>query len=72
MNIRLNEKVLCEGCREKEIKKLTDKCGNEEIAKLLYECRLNREQYYDDYIRWESKQQQLVVVLWSYQRSNQK
>ena len=32
--------------------KLADKCGNEEIAKFLYECRLNREQYYDNYIRW--------------------
>src|SRR5437016_302957 len=40
-NIRLN-KVLCEGCKGKEIRKLADKCGNEEIAKILYECRLNR------------------------------
>ena len=52
MNIRLNKEILCEGCKEKEIRKLTDKCGNEEIAKILYECRLNREQYHDDYIRW--------------------
>ena len=28
------------------------KCGNEEIAKFLYECRLDRKWYYDDYIRW--------------------
>ena len=52
MNIRLNKEVLCEGCKRKEIKKLADKCGNEEIAKFLYKCRLNREQYYDDYIQW--------------------
>jgi hypothetical protein len=51
MNIRLS-KVLCEGCKRKEIRKLADKCGNEEIAKFLYECRLNREQYCDDYIQW--------------------
>ena len=29
INIRLNKEILCEGCKEKEIKKLTDKCGNE-------------------------------------------
>src|SRR5437762_3126195 len=52
MNIRLNKEILYQGCIEKEIRKLTDKCGNEEIAKFLYECRLNREQYYDDYIQW--------------------
>src|SRR5947199_1907509 len=52
MNVRLNREVLCEGCKEKEIRKLTDKCGNEEIAKFLYECRLDRKWYYDDYIRW--------------------
>src|SRR5207248_1168030 len=50
-NIRLN-KVLCEGCKRKEIRKLADKCGSEEIAKFLYECKLNREQYYNNYIRW--------------------
>ena len=52
MNIRLNTEVLCKGCKRKEIRKLADKCGNEEIAKFLYECRLNREQYYDDYTQW--------------------
>jgi hypothetical protein len=52
MNIRLNKEILCEGCKEKEIRKLADKCGNEEIAKFLYECRLDRKWYYDDYIRW--------------------
>jgi hypothetical protein len=50
MNIRLNKEVLCEGCKRKEIRKLADKCGNEEIAKFLYECRLDRKWYYDDYI----------------------
>src|SRR2546421_12638393 len=39
INIKLNKEVLCEGCKGKEIKKLADKCGNEEIAKFLYECR---------------------------------
>jgi len=52
MNIILNKEVLCEGCKGKEIRKLVDKCGNREIAKFLYECRLNRERYYDDYIQW--------------------
>jgi len=33
---KLNEKVLlCEGCKEKKIEKLTDKCDNEEIARLV-------------------------------------
>src|SRR5438132_5261757 len=49
---RLNKEVLCEGCKKKEIRKLADKCGNEEIAKFLYECKLNREQYDDDHIQW--------------------
>ncbi len=52
INIRLNKEVLCEGCKRKEIRKLADKCENEEIAKFLYECRLNRKQYDSDYIRW--------------------
>ena len=32
MNIRLNKEVLCEGCKGKEIRKLADKCENEELA----------------------------------------
>ena len=32
--------------------KLADKCGNEEIAKFLHKCRLNRKQDYDNYIQW--------------------
>ena len=52
INLRLNKEVLCEDCKRKEIRELADKCGNEEIAKFLYKCRLNREQYYDDYIQW--------------------
>src|SRR5207248_6300508 len=28
INIRLNKAVLCEGCKVKKIKNLTDKCGN--------------------------------------------
>src|SRR5205807_7263331 len=27
INIRLNNEILCEGCKEKAIEKLTDKCG---------------------------------------------
>ena len=46
-----NKEVLCEGCKRKEIRKLANKCGNEEIAKLLYECRLNAK-HHNDYIRW--------------------
>ena len=50
LNIRLNKEILCKGCKGKEIEKLTDKCGNEEIARFLYyQCKLN---YDDDYIRW--------------------
>ncbi len=51
MNVRLNKEVLCEGCKRKEIRKLADKCGNEEIAKFLYECRLNAKNH-NNYIQW--------------------
>src|SRR5256714_250055 len=51
MNIRLNKEVLCGGCKRKEIRKLADKCGNEEIAKFLYECRLNAKNH-NNYIQW--------------------
>jgi len=51
INTRLNNKLLCEGC--KEVKKLTDKCGNREIAKFLYECRLNRGWYYIQWIPFD-------------------
>jgi len=49
----LNKKVLCEGCKEKKIEKLTDKCGNEEIARFLYDWRLNptRRHFFDSYIK---------------------
>ena len=49
INTRLNNKLLCEGCYE--VKKLTDKCGNRELAKFLYECRLTRLHYFN-YTRW--------------------
>ena len=53
INIRLSKEILCEGCKGKKVKKLTDKCGNEEIARLLYyQCKLNAKYYYGDYIRW--------------------
>ena len=47
----LNKIILCESCKGKEIEKLTDKCGNEEIARLLYDCKPNADNYYY-YIRW--------------------
>jgi len=47
----LNKKILCEGCKRK-IEELTDKCGNEEIARFLYQCKLNAKYYDDYYIRW--------------------
>src|SRR5437660_11697662 len=40
MDDKLNKKILCESCKE-EIEKLTDKCGNKEIARLLYQRKLN-------------------------------
>ena len=51
INFRLNNEILCEDCKEKEIEKLTDKYGNEETARLLHECKLNANNY-DYYIRW--------------------
>src|SRR5437763_12151505 len=48
----LFKEILCESCKGKEIKKLIDKCGNEEIARFLYyQCKPNVNSY-DDYIRW--------------------
>ena len=52
MNVILNKEVLCEGCKGKEIRKLADKCGNEEIVKFLYKCRLSAKHHNDDYIQW--------------------
>ena len=53
IDFELNKKVLCESCKGKKISKLTDKYGNEEIAKFLYyQCKLNAEYYYNEYIRW--------------------
>jgi len=51
MNTRLNKEVLCEGCKREETRKLADKCGNREIAKFLYECRLNAKNH-NNYIQW--------------------
>src|SRR5947209_6570571 len=33
ISISLNKEILCKSCKGKEIEKLTDKCGNEEIAR---------------------------------------
>src|SRR6266511_2679293 len=43
--------MVCKGCKEKEIEKLTDKYGNKEIARFLYECKLTATNC-DDYIQW--------------------
>ena len=51
INIILNEKILCEGCKRK-IEELTDKCGNEEIARFLYQCKLNANYGDNYYIQW--------------------
>jgi len=52
INKELNRKVLCESCKGKEIEKSTDQCQNEEIAKLLYESKLNVESCNSDYVEW--------------------
>ena len=46
----LNRKVLCEGCKEKKLEKLINKCENEELARTLYGCKLNSKNI--GYIRW--------------------
>src|SRR5437879_3909358 len=45
MDLGLNKKILCESCKGKRIEKLTDKCGNEKMYKLLYEYKLNGNYY---------------------------
>ena len=53
IDFELNKRVLCEGCKEKKFEKLTDKYGNEEMARFLYyQCKLNARYYYSDYIKW--------------------
>jgi hypothetical protein len=47
---KLNRFVLCEGCKEKRIEKLVNNCGNEEMARLLYQSKLNSGDIF--YIRW--------------------
>jgi len=49
---KLNRNILCEGCKEKKVEKLITKCGNEEMAKLLYESKLNSDSDNINYIRW--------------------
>src|SRR5207253_1864832 len=48
----LNKKVLCKSCEREKIKKLTNQCGNEEMAKLLCDSKLNRKKYVSSYIQW--------------------
>src|SRR6185295_6199726 len=38
---KMNKEVLCERCKEKKKENLINKCGNEEMARLLYQCKLN-------------------------------
>ncbi len=38
---KLNRKSLCDGCKNKKIDELTEKCGNKEMAKLLYDFKIN-------------------------------
>src|SRR5439155_21108483 len=53
IDFKLNKKVLCEDCKREKISKLTDKYGNEGIARFLYyECKLNAYNYDSKYIRW--------------------
>jgi len=59
VNIGLIKEILCEDCKEQEIGKLTEKCGNEEIARFIYDYKLNlmAEDYdirirFNEYIRW--------------------
>ena len=47
----LNTKVLCEDCKEKKIEYLITKCGNEELARLLYDSKFNLN-YSSDCIQW--------------------
>jgi len=37
---------------QEEIEELSDECGNEEIARFLYDCKLNAKYYEHNYIRW--------------------
>ena len=37
---------------QKEIKELTNECGNKKIARFLYDCKLNAKYYEHNYIRW--------------------
>jgi len=45
-------KVLCESCEEEKIEKLTDKYGNEKMARFLHECKLNANSYCGYYTQW--------------------
>ena len=48
----LNRFVLCEGCNEKKIEILIIKCENGEMARLLYEYKLNSDKNHIFSIRW--------------------
>src|SRR5437764_5634620 len=53
IDFKINKKVLCECCKGKKVDKLTDKCGNEEIARFLYyQYKLKAYDYDYIYIQW--------------------
>ena len=53
IDFELNKWMLCEGCKGKKINKLTDRYGNEKIARFLYhDCKLNARHYDTYYVRW--------------------
>src|SRR5205807_2378 len=50
---KLKKKVLCKDCEGKKIEKLNDECGNEGIARFIYECKLNSNNNNNEHdIRW--------------------
>jgi len=50
---KLNKKILYRDCcKEKEIRKLTDKCGNREIARCICDCKLNAKDHDNEYVWW--------------------
>src|SRR5206468_4016387 len=51
IDIELNKWISCESCKGKKIEKLTDKCGNEEIARFLYDRKLNAKRGNEEFAR---------------------
>src|SRR5437764_14430970 len=51
-DIHLNTVLLCDGCKDEKFKKSTEKCGNEELARFLYECKKEADDDDYNYIKW--------------------